>query len=112
MAEKTDYSPVVEEDGEAQKRRARRKWGALLAGAHVFWFYAAILAGIILLVIYLAGGFGAGSGIANSPGAIGSGAAHANEAGERDPDIHAERASSQTGPRARIRVQNDAASSA
>jgi hypothetical protein len=51
----------VEESGEAEKRRERRKWGALLAGAHVFWIYAAILAGIILLVIYLTGGFGAGS---------------------------------------------------
>jgi len=35
--------------------------GALHAGAHVFWVYAAILAGIILLIIYLTGGFGAGS---------------------------------------------------
>jgi cell division septal protein FtsQ len=61
MAEKTDYSPVVEEGGEAEKRRERRKWRALLAGAHVFWIYAAILAGIILLVIYLTGGFGVGS---------------------------------------------------
>jgi hypothetical protein len=61
MVEKTDYSPVVEEGGEAEKRRARRKWGALLAGVHVFWIYAAILAGIILLVIYLKWGFGAGA---------------------------------------------------
>jgi hypothetical protein len=55
MAEKTDYSPVVEEGGEAERRRERRRWGALLAGARVFWIYAAILAGIILLVIYLKG---------------------------------------------------------
>jgi hypothetical protein len=55
MAEKTDYSPVVEAAGDAEKRRERRKWGALLTGAHVFWIYAAILAGIILLVIYLTG---------------------------------------------------------
>jgi hypothetical protein len=61
MADKTDYSPVVEESGDAEKRRERRKWAALLAGAHVFWIYAATLAGIILLVIYLTGGFGAGS---------------------------------------------------
>jgi hypothetical protein len=61
MADKTDYSPVVDEAGDAEKRRERRKWGALLTGAHVFWIYAAILAGIILLVIYLTGGFGAGS---------------------------------------------------
>jgi hypothetical protein len=61
MAEKTDYSPVVEEAGDAEKRRERRKWGALLTGAHIFWIYAAILAGIILLVIYLTGGFGVGS---------------------------------------------------
>jgi hypothetical protein len=61
MADKTDYSPVVEDAGEAEKRRARRKWRALLGGAHVFWIYAAILAGIILLVVYLTGGFGPGS---------------------------------------------------
>jgi hypothetical protein len=61
VADKRDYSPVVEESGEAQKRRERRKWGALLGGAHIFWIYAAILAGIILLVIYLTGGFGAGA---------------------------------------------------
>jgi hypothetical protein len=61
MVEKTDYSPVVEESGKAQKRRERRKWKALLAGAHAFWVDAAILTGIILLVIYLKGGFGAGS---------------------------------------------------
>ena len=61
MADKTDYSPVVEEGRKAQKRREWRKWGALLAGAHLFWIYAAILAGIILLVIFLTGGFGAGS---------------------------------------------------
>jgi hypothetical protein len=28
MAEKADYSPVVEEAGDAEKRRERRKWGA------------------------------------------------------------------------------------
>jgi len=72
MAEKTDYSPVVEEAGDAEKRRERRKWGALLTGAHVFWIYGAILAGIILLVIYLTGGFGAGSDLANSLDASGS----------------------------------------
>jgi hypothetical protein len=53
MAEKTDYSPVVEDAGEAEKRRARRKWGALLAGAHLFWIYAVVLAAIILLVVYV-----------------------------------------------------------
>jgi hypothetical protein len=53
MAEKTDYSPVVEEAGEAEKRRARRKWGALLGGAHLFWIYAVVLAAVILLVVYL-----------------------------------------------------------
>jgi hypothetical protein len=61
MAEKTDYSPVVEEGGEAERRRERRRWGALLAGARVFWIYAVILAGMILPVIYLKGGFGAGA---------------------------------------------------
>jgi hypothetical protein len=61
MEEKTDYSPVVEEPGEAEKRRERRKWSALLGGAHAFWLYAVLLAGIILLFIYLTGGFGSGA---------------------------------------------------
>ena len=52
MAEKTDYSPVVEETGEAGKRRERRKWGAFLAGAHLFWIYAVIL-GVILVILYV-----------------------------------------------------------
>jgi hypothetical protein len=60
VTEKSDYSPVVEEAGEAEKSRERRKWGAVLGGAHVFWIYALVLAGIILLVIWLTGGFGAG----------------------------------------------------
>ena len=61
MAEKTDYSPVVEEPGEAEKRRERRKWWAVFGGAHVFWVYALALAGIILLVVWLTGGFGTGA---------------------------------------------------
>jgi hypothetical protein len=52
MAEKTDYSPVIEGSGEAEKRRERRKWGALLGGAHLFWIYALILAGIIAVLYY------------------------------------------------------------
>ena len=61
MAEKTDYSPVIEETGDAEKRRERRRWSALLGAAHAFWIYAVILAGVILLVIYLTGGFGTGA---------------------------------------------------
>ena len=61
VEDKTDYSPVVEEAGEAEKRRERRKWSALLGGAHAFWLYALLLAGIILLFIYLTGGFGSGA---------------------------------------------------
>jgi hypothetical protein len=60
MAEKTDYSPVIEESGDATERRERRKWGALLGGAHAFILYALFLAGIILLFIYLTGGLGSG----------------------------------------------------
>ena len=52
VEKKTDYSPVVEETGEAQTRRERRKWGAFLAGAHLFWIYALIL-GAILAILYL-----------------------------------------------------------
>jgi hypothetical protein len=53
MADKTDYSPVIEESGEAEKRRERRKWGALLGGAHLFWIYALILAGIVVVLYYV-----------------------------------------------------------
>jgi hypothetical protein len=52
VGEKTDYSPVVEETGEAEKRRQRRKWGAFFTGAHVFWIYAVIV-GAILAVLYV-----------------------------------------------------------
>jgi cell division septal protein FtsQ len=52
VEEKTDYSPVVEETGDAEKRRERRKWGAFLAGAHLFWVYALIL-GVILAILYI-----------------------------------------------------------
>ena len=53
MAEKTDYSPVVEEAGPAEKRRERRKWAALLGGAHLFWLYALVLAGIVLMLYFV-----------------------------------------------------------
>jgi hypothetical protein len=53
MAEKTDYSPVVDGSGEAEKRRERRKWGALLGGAHLFWIYALILAGIVVILYFV-----------------------------------------------------------
>jgi hypothetical protein len=52
VAEKTAYSPVVEEAGEAEKRRERRKWWALLGGAHLFWIYALALAGIVVVLYY------------------------------------------------------------
>jgi hypothetical protein len=55
MGEKTDYSPVVEKAGEAEKRREMRKWGALLGGAHLFWLYALILAGVVLVLYFVLG---------------------------------------------------------
>jgi hypothetical protein len=61
MADKTDYSPVVEEAPEAEKRRERRLWAPFITGAWSFLIYAAVLAGIILLVVYLLGGFGEGA---------------------------------------------------
>ena len=54
MTDKSDYSPVVEETGDAEKRRERRKWEAFLWGAHAFWIYALLLGGIVLLVLWLA----------------------------------------------------------
>ena len=53
MADKTDYSPVVEEAGDAEKRRQRCKWATLLGGAHLFWIYALILAGIVLFLYFV-----------------------------------------------------------
>jgi hypothetical protein len=52
VTEKTDYSPVVEEASDAEKRRERRKWWALLGGAHVFWVYALVLTGIVLALYF------------------------------------------------------------
>ena len=50
MVEKrTDYSPFVEEMGEAEERRERGNGVALLAGAHLFWVYALILGAILAL---------------------------------------------------------------
>ena len=54
MTDKSDYSPVVEETDDAEKRREGRKWKAFLWGAHAFWIYALLLAGIVLLVLWLA----------------------------------------------------------
>jgi cell division septal protein FtsQ len=53
VVQKTDYSPVVEETGEAEKRRERRKWGAFLAGAHLFWLYALLLAAVVLILYFV-----------------------------------------------------------
>jgi hypothetical protein len=52
--DKSDYSPVVEETGDAEMRREERKWKAFLWGAHAFWIYALVLAGIVILVLWLA----------------------------------------------------------
>ena len=53
MNEKTDYSPVVDPTGEAEKRRESRKWKAFLWGAHAFWIYALLLGGIVILLFWL-----------------------------------------------------------
>jgi hypothetical protein len=60
VSEKTDYSPVTERAPEAERRKERRTWAPFLLGFHAFWIYAIVVAGIILLVIYLTGGFGEG----------------------------------------------------
>lgn len=70
MAEKSDYSPVVEERGAAESRRRWRFGKAMVLGAHTFWLYAVVLAGIILLVIYLTGGFGEGGDERNGAQAV------------------------------------------
>ena len=53
MDDKTDYSPVVEETGEADKSREERKWKAFLWGAHAFWIYALLLGGTVILLVWL-----------------------------------------------------------
>jgi hypothetical protein len=45
---------VVEETGDAEKRREHRKWEAFLGGSDAFWVYALVLAGIVLLALWLA----------------------------------------------------------
>jgi len=61
MPDKTDYSPVEEGASEPQKQRERRLWAPFALGAWSFLIYAVVLAAIILLVIYLTGGFGEGA---------------------------------------------------
>ena len=61
VAQKTDYSPVEEPAGEAERRRQRRKFWVVFDGAHILWLYAVVVAGVVLLVIWLLGGFGEGA---------------------------------------------------
>jgi len=53
MADRTDTAPSSREAGDAEKRRQRRKWATLLGGAHLFWIYALIFAGIVLLLYFV-----------------------------------------------------------
>ena len=56
MADRPDYSPVVEEPGPAEERRERRRLLPALAFSWGFLAFALVLAAI-LLAVYLAGGF-------------------------------------------------------
>ena len=60
MPEKTDYSPVTERAPEAEAKRERRVWSTVFWSVHALWIYALLVAGIIVLVLWLAGGFGEG----------------------------------------------------
>ncbi|HSK14675.1 MAG TPA: hypothetical protein VK915_00765 [Gaiellaceae bacterium] len=60
MAEKTDYSPVRERAPAPEQKRERRLTKAFVLGAHAFWLYALVVAGVIALLIWLLGGFDAG----------------------------------------------------
>ena len=60
MAEKTDYSPVRDPAPGPEQKRERRFARTFLLGAHSFWLYALLLAAVIVLVIYLVGGFEGG----------------------------------------------------
>jgi hypothetical protein len=52
--------PVTEHAPEAEAKRERRVWSTVFWSIHALWIYALVVAGIILLVIYLTGGFGEG----------------------------------------------------
>jgi hypothetical protein len=60
--EKTDYSPVVEEPTDSEERRERRRFFPALAFSWGFLVLAIVVAAVILLVLYLTGGFGEGGG--------------------------------------------------
>jgi hypothetical protein len=60
MPEKTDYSPVTERAPEAEAKRERRVWSTVFWSVHALWIYALVLAGVIVLLINLAGGIGEG----------------------------------------------------
>lgn len=60
MAQKTDYSPYNEAAGEAERRRRMRLLPALLF-PWSFLVFALAVAGIVILVIWLLGGFGEGA---------------------------------------------------
>jgi hypothetical protein len=56
MEDKTDYSPYDEPVPEAERPRRRRLFLTALGVTHAFWLYALLLAGVVLLVVWLAGG--------------------------------------------------------
>jgi hypothetical protein len=58
VVEKTDYSPVVGEQSEVEEQRQRRRLLPVFAFTWGFLAFAPAVAGVILLVIYLSGGFG------------------------------------------------------
>jgi hypothetical protein len=62
MPVKTDYSAVVEEPTETEERRERRRLVPVAAFSWGFLAFAVAVALVILLVIYLTGGFGEGGG--------------------------------------------------
>jgi hypothetical protein len=45
---------VVEETGDAEKRRESPQVGGVPLGSDAFWVYALVLAGIVLLALWLA----------------------------------------------------------
>jgi hypothetical protein len=55
VEEKTDYSPVVEEVPEPERRRERRRLIPALAFSWGFLAFAVALALVIVLAVYLAG---------------------------------------------------------
>jgi hypothetical protein len=70
VTEKPDYSPLVEPPPEAEARREGRFARLFVFGAWSFLVYALLVAGIVVLLIWLLGGFDEGGEDVRTLGAL------------------------------------------